>query len=131
MVWRVLTDFGTYPQWNPFVRGVIGVPESGSTLKIRLRLPEGGVRIFRATVERAIPAAELRWRTRLWVRGIFDGEHTFIIVPNGMAGTRFIQRERFSGFLAPLIFPMLARKILAGFDVMNAALKKVVEAKRR
>jgi hypothetical protein len=42
---------------------------------------------------------------------------------------RFIQREHFSGLLAPLILPLIVKKIHVGFDLMNLALKKVVETK--
>ena len=29
-VWGILTDFGSYPLWNPFIREIHGRPEVGS-----------------------------------------------------------------------------------------------------
>lgn len=129
MVWRVLTDFPSYPKWNPFVRSVQGNPALGQRLKIRIRLPHGRSYNFSSRVVKAIPATELRWRGKMLIEGLFDGEHAFIIVPNGVKGVRFIHREHFSGLLVPLILPFIAKKTRVGFDLMNLALKKIVEAK--
>ena len=129
MVWRVLTDFPAYPKWNPFIRSVQGNAAAGQRLKVRLRLPHGRSYRFSPRVLKAIPATELRWRGKLWIQGVFDGEHAFIIVPNGIKGVRFIQREHFSGLLTSLILPFIGEKTRKGFDIMNLALKKVAETK--
>lgn len=130
MVWRALTHFSSYPKWNPFIREIHGKPEEGARLKVRMRLPRGRSYWFTPRVTKAIPASELHWRGKLWLGGLFDGEHAFIIVPVGLEGVRFIQRERFSGLLVPIILPLIARTTREGFERMNRALKKVVEAKR-
>ena len=129
MVWRVLTDFPSYPKWNPFIRSVQGNPVQGQRLKVRMRLPRGRTYKFSPRVVKAVPATELRWRGRMFIAGLFDGEHAFIIVPNGLKGVRFIQREHFSGLLTPLILSFIGAKTHKGFDLMNLALKKVAEAK--
>jgi len=51
-------------------------------------------------------------------------------VPNGIKGVRFIQREHFSGFLAPLIMRFISEKTLKTFNMMNLALKRAAETKR-
>jgi hypothetical protein len=129
-VWRVLTDFASYPKWNPFIRGVQGSLQEGTRLRVRVRIPPGGrARIFSPIVLKVIPAAELRWRGKLFIKGLFDGEHIFIMVPQGLEGTQFIQRERFSGLLAPLLMPFIAGKTHKSFEAMNRALKKAAEVK--
>jgi uncharacterized protein YndB with AHSA1/START domain len=40
-VWELLTDFASYPQWNPFIRNISGLPASGERLEVRLE-PSGG-----------------------------------------------------------------------------------------
>lgn len=128
-VWRVLADFPAYPRWNPFMREVQGQARENERVRVHLRLPGGRAWTFRARVTRAIPAAELRWRGGLWVRGVFDGEHTFIIVPHGVTGVRFIQRERFTGLLARVLVPLIRKRTLRGFEIMNLALKRKLEGK--
>jgi hypothetical protein len=34
-VWQMPTNFGAYPQWNPFTRPTEGNPEAGSRLTAR------------------------------------------------------------------------------------------------
>lgn len=131
MVWRVLTNFPAYPKWNPFIREIHGKPEVGARLRVRIRLSkQGRSQRFSPRVTKAIPAAELHWRGKWLLPGLFDGEHSFIIVPNGVNGVRFIQREQFSGLLAPVILPFVAKRTRDAFERMNKALKKAAEEKR-
>lgn len=129
IVWRVLTDFPSYPKWNPFLVSVQGKPSPGARLKIQARFPNGRAFQFSARVVKAIPATELRWRRRRWLEGVFDREQAFFIIPNGIKGVRFIQREHFSGLLAALIMPLISGKTGKAFSLMNLALKRTAEAK--
>lgn len=130
MVWRVLTYFPDYPKWNPFVVSIHGSLAPGQRLKIRARRPQGREYDFSPLIVKVIPASELRWRNRRFVDGVFDRELAFLIVPNGIKGVRFIQREHFSGFLAPLIMRFISEKTLKTFNMMNLALKRAAETKR-
>lgn len=130
IVWYVLTNFNAYPHWNPFLISVYGPPVPGQYLKIQARYPRGHTAGFTARVVKSIPAAELRWRRRRVIEGIFDREQAFFIVPNGIKGVRFIQREHFSGLLASLIMPFITDDTYKAFSMMNLALKRTAEAKR-
>ena len=130
MVWRVLTYFPDYPKWNPFLVSIQGSLAPGQRLKIQARLPQGREYKFSPRVVKVIPASELRWRRRWLIEGVFDRELAFLIVPNGIKGVRFIQREHFSGFLAPLIMHFISEKTLKTFNLMNLALKRTAETKR-
>ena len=130
IVWRVLTNFNAYPHWNPFLVAVYGPPVPGQRLKIEARYPHGRTLKYSVQVVKAIPAAELRWRRRRVIEGIFDREQAFFIIPNGIKGVRFIQREHFSGVLAALMMPFISEKTGKAFNLMNLALKRTAEAKR-
>ena len=129
IVWRVLTHFHAYPQWNPFIVSIYGSLAPGQRLTIQARYPNGDTSQFSAYVVKAIPASELRWRRRRVIEGIFDREQAFFIVPNGIKGVRFIQREHFSGLLAPLMMHFISEKTHKAFNLMNLALKRTAEAK--
>jgi uncharacterized membrane protein len=40
-VWELLTDFATYPEWNPFIRSISGQPAPGERLEVRIEPPSG------------------------------------------------------------------------------------------
>lgn len=50
IVWRVLTDFGKYPQWNPFIRSISGAAKQDAKLKIYLQPPGGSEMTFHPVV---------------------------------------------------------------------------------
>jgi hypothetical protein len=127
-VWQTLADFEAYPQWNPFIQRIVGRPEMGTDLEVRIQPPGGRGMTFKPTVLTAEPNRELSWLGRFVVPGLFDGQHTLRLEPLGPGRTRFVQSERFSGVLVPLFGGTLA-KTQRGFEEMNRALKARAEQK--
>jgi hypothetical protein len=124
-VWRELTDFGSYPSWNPFIRRATGDLRPGGRLEISLALGRWRVR-FRPEVTVVDPPHELRWRATQVIPGLFDVDRVFLLEPAGDGGCRFVQSETGSGLLAPLLMPLTRRRILAGYRAMDAALAERV-----
>jgi hypothetical protein len=125
-VWRVLTDFGAYPEWNPFVKRVEGELRVGARLEIFVQVPGGRGMKFKPEVLRVEAARELRWIGSLAVPGLFNGEHIFRLEPAGAGATRFLHGERFTGLLIPFMGGTLA-KVERGYGLMNDALRARVE----
>lgn len=126
-VWTILTNFGAYPDWNPFIRQIRGTPEPGARLEVRIQPSGTRGMTFRPVVLTAERPTELRWLGRLLLPGIFDGEHAFRIGPLPGVGVLFEQSERFSGVLVPVLRSGLDRDTKRGFEAMNAALKARAE----
>jgi len=126
-VWRVLTDFGAYGEWNPFITSISGQVKQGARLKVRVQPPGGRGMTFRPTVLAADPNRELRWVGRLLLPGIFEGEHAFLITPLENGRVRLRQQETFRGLLVPLLRRLLDGQTRAGFEAMNRALKERAE----
>jgi len=126
-VWRMLTDFAAYPEWNPCIVEISGEAREGARLKATLRPPGTRGWTFRPVILRVDRPRELRWLGRLGLRHIFDGEHVFTIEPITEKRVRFVQREIFSGLLVPFLAHMLDDKTLRGFEEMNRWLKKRAE----
>ncbi len=127
-VWSVLADTDHYPDWNPFVQRLSGDLRPGARLEARVAPPGGRALTFKPTVLSAEPERELRWLGRFLLPGLLDGEHRFRLEPLPGGGTRFVQSERFSGILVRLVGSTLRRTEL-GFEQMNEALKRRVEAR--
>jgi hypothetical protein len=127
-VWHVLTDFAAYPDWNPFIPRLAGSPAVGVSLDARITPPGGRGMRFRPTVLMADPGRELRWLGHLLIPGLFDGEHAFRIEELAPGRSRFVQEERFTGILAPVLLRLAAGRTRQGFEAMNGALKRRAEA---
>lgn len=125
-VWRVLTDFPRYGDWNPFMDRIEGAPEVGRKLVVHMTPKNGRSITFKPTVIAAMPAQQLRWLGKLGFGGLFDGEHYFLLTPNPDGSTRLTHGEQFSGILVQLLKGTM-KNTDAGFADFNDALKHRVE----
>jgi hypothetical protein len=82
---------------------------------------------FSPVVLRNTAGREFRWKGKLVLPGIFDGEHYFRLASGGAGSTQFTHGERFTGLLVPLLRGALDRDTRSGFEAMNRALKQRVE----
>ena len=125
-VWAIVSDAAAYPEWNPFIRRIEGTLQPGSRLTVRIEPPGGSGMTFKPTVRAVEPNQLVRWLGRLFVPGVFDGEHSLRLERIGSNRTRFTQSERFSGVLVPFLGSALSRTE-RGFEQMNQALKARAE----
>lgn len=102
-IWSLLIDFPSYCRWNPFVRSIEGNPTVGQALNIFIQPPGSNGMRFRPTVLAVEPNRELRWKGKLFLPGLFDGEHYFTLEPKSQGRLVFHQGEVFSGLLVPLL----------------------------
>lgn len=126
-VWTLLTDFPSHSRWNPFIKSIEGIPAVGQTLKIFVQPPGSDGFRFRPTILTVKPRYELRWKGKLIMPGLFDGEHYFQLEQNRDGGLLFRQGEIFSGILVPLFRRSLDDATQKGFVAMNEAIKHEAE----
>jgi len=127
-VWDVLTDFSSYPEWNPFIKSIDGEAREGAKLTVRLEPPGGRGMTFKPTVQTADAPREFRWLGRLLLPRLFDGEHIFELEATYDGGTRLVQREEFRGVLVSPLLRWVGKSTQRGFEEMNVALKGRAEA---
>jgi hypothetical protein len=126
-VWQALTDFTAYPHWNPVMQPISGEAKAGALLKVRVQLRNGLGVTLRITVLKAEASRELRWQGQLLFAGFFRGEHSFTIEPMGESWVRLVQRETYSGLLAPVFLLFMKATNRRIFENMNQALKARAE----
>jgi hypothetical protein len=122
-VWQILTDFASFPQWNPFMRRASGEVRMGARLEVYIQPSGARGMTFKPVVLKAEPGRELHWLGRLFVPKLFDGEHILTIEPLDAHRVRFIQREIFTGILIPFFAHSLDTDTQRGFEEMNQAIK--------
>jgi hypothetical protein len=96
---------------------------AGATLTNTLVLPGKKPMTIKPKVLKA-DGAELRWKGRLLVPGLFDGEHYFQLQPRD-GGTHFVHGEIFSGILIGMLNFETVRQ---GFEALNRGLKARAES---
>lgn len=126
-IWALLTDFERMPSWNPFITAISGRLAQGERLSVQIAPPGKTAMRFRPLILTLRPQQELRWRGSVLIRGLFDGEHYFLLEPLGDRRTRLTHGETFSGLLVSLLSGMLPAT-RQGFEAMNLALKEQAEA---
>ena len=128
-VWRQLMDFKSHAHWNPFIISIEGEAKPGGILKNTLQVNEKKQMQFEPEVLVVANSKEFRWKGKLFVKGLFDGEHYFLLEEQTDGSTELIHGEVFTGLLSNLLFSMIGEDTRKGFEAMNQALKQQVEQK--
>jgi hypothetical protein len=126
-VWQALSDFPSYPEWNPLIRRVGGTVTLNAHLTVTLAASDGSERTVHPTVVHLRPGREIRWRDRPVVPALMDVESSFKIEPLGPEQVRFVHWQATSGLLALLLGAGGDSRLRGRLEAMNLALKEQVE----
>ena len=120
-VWGVLTDFGAYPGWNPFIVKMVGEPKPGSGLDVTIKSTKGKETNFKSKVAKAEENKVLLLDSTV-IKGMLKDTHQFVLEPIGANRTRFSQSVVFKGLMQPLVGGTI-KDAQKGLDQMNEAMK--------
>lgn len=124
-VWRVVTDFARYPEWNPFIVRAAGEQRVGGRLELTITAPDVRAVTFRPRVLDLEPGRLIRWKGKLLIPGLFDGRHSLTVEPLDDGRSRFTTHEEVSGILVPVLGKVM-RASQQGFELMAEALRRRV-----
>lgn len=124
-VWETLMSFEEYPDWNPFIKQIAW--KGKDQLDITIDPGDKKPMQFKPIVLKNHDQKEFRWIGKLFLKGIFDGEHYFKLQSIGENQTKLIHGENFKGIFSRLILKFIGEDTLSGFNRMNVALKKRTE----
>lgn len=125
-VWSILTDFQSYPTWNPFMTQVNGKFGLNENLQVTIVPPNQKPMKFKPRII-AMKQYEFHWLGKFLVSGLFDGRHSFCLLPTTQNSVTFKHYEVFSGILHKPLFKLINEATHSGFEEMNRALKKHCE----
>ncbi|CEI63543.1 hypothetical protein FVEN_g6674 [Fusarium venenatum] len=130
-VWAFLMDLKSWPEWNTFVTSIeIQPPHSELSVGSKQTIIINKSQSYTNTVSVLIPEKELRWNGSILTPAFIDTEHWCLLerVDGDDTLTRFVQGERFSGMLAPIVGAMgKLEELREGYVRMNQDLKKAIE----
>jgi hypothetical protein len=125
-VFEVLADFKRYPQWNPYHRSVQGEFVEGAPLNIHIQRPDGEEIEVPPHMQSIVTDREISWGGG--VKGVFYGEHRFVLTPSSNGATHLQHDEDFWGVVVQ--FTNISHAVLTeGYEGMNRALKVYVESR--
>ncbi|NBG65682.1 SRPBCC domain-containing protein [Acidiluteibacter ferrifornacis] len=122
LIWEVLMDWKQYSEWNPFILNISQHPKTNNHLVVNVQ----GMKFEPEIIHNQAPTV-FEWKGKLFVSGLFDGNHRFELIKISEQQTKLVHSERFSGWLVPLLKEQLIVQTKPGFVVMNNALKSRVE----
>lgn len=129
-VWRNLTDFGRYAEWNPFIVRASGKLELGERIDLLVSPPEGREIRVRRRISRLNEPFELRWGGPYGFGLLLRSDQYVLLNPKDDASsTRLVIGENLYG---PGVTGShsTVMNIARGLALMNQALKRRVESAR-
>ncbi len=126
-IWEKLMDLSAYGNWNPFIKSIVGTGKEGSYLQVKIKPKGQKPMTFSPVVLENDKNTTFRWKGKLIVSGLMDGEHYFKLQPLANGKTKFVHGENFTGLLSTLLYWLIKKNTRAGFISMNQALKQQSE----
>ena len=125
-VWAVITDFDSFPEWNPFIIRASGSLRVGERLHVTLKVPETRPVSFKPRLLDVEPGRLMRWKGVTFLPGLFDGRHALSVEAAADGRSRFRTHEDVTGILLPFLGRTM-RRTQQGFELLAAAVKKRAE----
>ena len=123
-VWRHLTNFASYPDWNPIVGKLDGDLVVGQSISTYI-VPLG--KTYQPVLLAYAPNKELVWRGTQGAAWLMAGEHYYRLEALSPTRTRLMHGERFTGLMSNFISKDLLAKMENAFIEHNRILKQRVE----
>lgn len=127
-VWRVLSDFPHYRDWNPFIVNVSGKMVQQSPLAVTIKPAIGGTMDFNLLLQSANPPLDMIWLGQTLLPKLLDGRHYFQVDSIDENSSRFTQGETYNGLFLFFAWPFLRWSVSRSFRDMNKALKTRAES---
>ncbi|WP_017327313.1 SRPBCC domain-containing protein [Synechococcus sp. PCC 7336] len=123
-VWRVLTDFSAYPEWNPLVGWLEGDLRPEGRIQMFIKPLD---RSFHATLKRFQENREMTWVGVRFASWFLSGEHYYRLEITSSNSTQLLHGECFRGAGSGFIRKPMLQKMEDAFIQHNQLLKERVE----
>lgn len=128
-VWAVLTDFGSYPDWNPFTVRAESSLEIGEP--VDLYIPRGKSLMKQSFVLEVLdPPREIAWRLpKMLHKAVFNAYRTQKVMPVDAERCTYQTSDTFDGWIAGKLYSSQGDWVRKNFNKLAAALKERSEAR--
>jgi hypothetical protein len=122
-VWKVLTEFERYPEWNPSLKSISGELRPGATVALTLGMPGRPSPKVKARLGDVAVGRRLTWHGNAGADWLFAGDREFVIDEQPDATVLVTHTEDVHGALSPIFRALMGGAIQRSHDAFNAALK--------
>ncbi len=130
-LWKVLIDFESYPEWNPFISKIKGEPKIGSkiTLHIKLDPSMDSIRLSKEMIVSLKENQHLSYDTHFLSSSLFNAVRWQTIRPlDGGKASLYHSQQKMSGLASWPLSRAFGDKIATGFEASSLAFKERVES---
>jgi uncharacterized protein YndB with AHSA1/START domain len=127
LVWRVITDFPRYAEWNPFLASCSSTLKPGDPIDLQVRLSASGTRAQREWILSHSPGREFSYRMKPAPLGALRSRRSHTVTPLGPGRSRYESHFELGGWLQPLVRTLLGAQLERGFAGMTAGIKSQAE----
>ena len=126
-VWKVFTDFSSYPEWNVYSKKIIGDPMSFLPF-IGIDYTASGIYAPYLFISDIIVYSH-RFQFKAWgtINQVFSDVHNFVFIPIENHSTLFKHEAKLDGLLISLTPSKVFEEVKVNHEQMNQALKRRVE----
>lgn len=128
LVWAVICDLDSYPEWNPFVVSCSSTLGVGDPIQMWVRIFPFFAQPQRERIFEHEPGRRLCYGLSPNWFGALASRRSHNVESIAPARTHYLSHFELSGWLEPLVAALLGTRLAAGFDAMSSALKVRVEA---
>lgn len=123
IIWDIITDFSSYPEWNPFIVKIFGKAEPGENILFFVKTEAPPFPIYASILEFE-REKKLSWGGPGFdfLKPIISAEHIFLIEEISPSECRFKNYERMGGLLPNITWYLIERS-RDSYIAMNKALK--------
>jgi hypothetical protein len=125
VVWQVLTDFGQYRSWNPFVLACRSSLKPGDPIRMDVALV--GTQKVEEVIESCTPGAGFAYHMKPYPLGALSSRRTHEITALGPGRARYRSYFHLEGWLMPVVRGLMGARLERGFAGMTAGLKQRAE----
>lgn len=130
-VWRVITDFPRYAEWNPFLSACSSTLKPGEPIDLQVNLFAGGPRPQREWILTHTPGREFSYRMKPAPAGALRSRRSHTVTALGPHRCRYDSHFELAGWMQPLVSGLLGGRLKAGFAGMTAGIKSQAEKLQR
>ena len=128
LVWSILRDCNSYPDWNPFTVSVKTTLELGTPvdMQVKLRPPKTMHQV--EYVSAFVEGKRVCWGGHVGPPWFITADRCQVLTDLGAGRTRYFTTDVFRGIGVGLMFFVVGRHVQRGFDDVAGALKARAEA---